>query len=148
VPDTVRERVLAALYARLGERLAPTGDGGDTVPLRRNPGPPQTELLAVDQYDGGHDTTYASDTAHARFDLAVELELFAPDGPSLNELYGRVRDAIDLDVTLGEVADDTTERGLSAPVPGTVQGHPDILGAVLTMNVQFRTRDQAVREPN
>lgn len=148
MPLAVREQILAAVFARLGDRLQPAGDGGGAVPLRRNPGESQTEQLAVDMYDGGHDTTYGSDTGHSLFALAVEFELFADDGPALNQLYARVRDAIDRDVTFGALADDARERGLSAPVPGTVQGHPDIIGAVLTIDIDFRTRDQAVRELN
>ncbi|TXL72555.1 hypothetical protein FHP25_24990 [Vineibacter terrae] len=145
MPLAVREQILAALLARLGARLAPAGDGQAAVPLRRNPGDSQTERTAVDQYDGGHEAAYASDTAQSLYSLAVELELFAPDGTQLNEIYARVRDAIDDDVTFGGLAQDARERGLGALVPGTVPGHPDVIGAVLTVDIEFFTLDRSVR---
>jgi len=144
----VRERILAALFARLQARLQPAGDGQAAVSCRRNPGAPQDQRAAVDQYDGGHDVTYASDTGHSLFGLQVDLMLFSPDGPELNELYARVRDAIDLDSTLGELADDTRELRLAEPVPGNVPGHADIVAAPLTILIEFRTRDGNVRALN
>lgn len=144
----VRERILAALFARLGERLALRGDGGADVPLRRNPGTGQAATTAVDQYDGAHDVEVASDTGHTLFVMTVDLELFAPDGPALNELYARVRDAIDRDITFDSLAEKATERSFSAPAAGTVKGHPDVVGAFVVVDIEYRTRDDDVRYLN
>lgn len=146
MPDlTIRERILAGFFTRLGDRLKPAGDGGAAVALRRNPGDPQTQGLAVDLFDGGHRKDVESDTQRAMFVLSVELELFAAAGPELNELYGRVMDAAEIDRTFGDLAIDTLERDFSAPSPGTVEGHPDIVGSVLTLEIHFWTRDADVR---
>lgn len=138
--DSIRERILAALASRLTSRLAPAGDGSAEVPVRRNPGAPQDDLTAVDQYDGGHERE-SHDTGQDRFRLDVELELYAPTGTALNALYARVRAAVDIDRTFGDLAEDAVERGLSAPVPNTQVGHPDVLGAVLTLEITFTARD-------
>lgn len=142
---TIRERVIAALYARLAEQLVARSDGTPAVALRRNPGDPQTQPLAVDLFDGGHEPTVGSDTAHTLYELRVELEVFAAAGTDLNELYGRVMDAVAIDRTFGGLATDAFEGGLSAPVPGTVEGHPDVVGAELTILIQFWTLDADVR---
>lgn len=142
---TIRERIIAAFYARLGDRLVPGGDGGDTVALRRNPGDPQTAALAVDLFDGGHEPIVGSDTAHTFYEMRVELEIFAIAGAELNELYGRVMDALAIDRTFGGLANDAFEGGLSGPVPDTVEGHPDIVGAELAIIIKFWTLDADVR---
>ncbi|HJQ60818.1 MAG TPA: hypothetical protein VJ890_28195 [Vineibacter sp.] len=145
MPLAVREQILAALFARLGDRLGLRGDGQDDVPLRRNPSAAQEQLTAVDLYDGGHDIEVGSTTRDSAYILGAELELFAPDGPAFNELYARVRAAIDLDRTFGGLANNAKERSLTQPSPGTTAGHPDVLGAVLTLDVEFWTRDDDVR---
>ena len=82
------------------------------MPLRRNSGTTQVQTTAVDQHDGSHDVTTSSDTAQSTFMLQAELELFAPDGTQLTELYARVCDAVYRDRTFGGIAMDARELGL------------------------------------
>lgn len=137
-----RETILAALQTRLAATV--TTIGSTSVAHRRNPGTPQESTVAVDQFDGGHSVDYDSETRHALYRMRVELDLYARSGTELNALYAAVMACVRTSSTFGIDVDLINEAGLSQPVADTVEGHPDALGATLSIEFTFATDDDDV----
>jgi hypothetical protein len=143
MPTTYRETILVAALAKLS---AITGIAGLVVARNR--------VEAVDSFptialrDGGHRV----DNDAMGFDLAVisfdvELYVRAPSsatnpGTILNELYGAVKSALQADRTLGGVAHDTNETGMTAPDFDASDAYSTVASAVVSFDVEaIKPRD-------
>lgn len=137
MPTTYRETILVAALAKLS---AITGIAGLTVARNRSE--------AIDTFpfvvlrDGGHQV--ANDAMGydlATISIDVELYVRAPStsvncGTLLNELYGAVKSALQADRTLGGVAHDTNETGMTAPDIDTSDAYSTVASAVVSFDVE------------
>jgi hypothetical protein len=140
VTDTVRERALVSLYAR----LSAIGTVAGLTTARNDPGP-VTKLPRLVMFDGGHERV-ADYTSIDVFDLNVTISLHiaannaAGLSPKLDELYGAAVAAFVADLSNSGNSIDAWEQGLSDPDMVRGEGVPPHLKADLEVVVRIATR--------
>jgi hypothetical protein len=139
----IRERVLAALKLQL-ETLVP-GMPGLSVFRNRTKGMPAPALNVQDgsqQTDTGI-VQMKRNTVTATIAGYVEAATDEEIGPAVNDLYGRVIDALEANTSLGGVAFDLRELGLEVDLGTDADGAPLETPAgwfYLTVEIEFTTR--------
>ena len=137
MPTTYRETILVAALAKLA---AIAGIAGLTVSRNRSEAIDAFPLVVL--RDGGHQVANdAMGYDFATISIDVELYVRAPStstnaGTLINELYGAVKTALQADRTLGGVAHDTNETGMTAPDFDGSDAYSTTAAAVVSFDVE------------
>lgn len=140
--DTVRERVLAAVYARLG-----TIAGVET--LARNPDDlfSREQMPAVAQFDGGHDRADAF-SGEEGFVMSVDIEVSVSERTrdlttaAVDAWYGKIAAAMAAgNRTLGGLVSDVVEVAFVGPEFLREKAEHPYAAFVVTFHIRFATAD-------
>lgn len=138
--DTVREKALASLYARLAAIATVPG-----LTAARNDTGPVTKLPRLIMFDGGHERVDEYSAIDV-FDLNVTISLHVAANtandlaPKLDELYGAAVAAFVADLSNSGNSIDAWEQGMSDPDTVREQGAAPHLKADLEVVVRIATR--------
>lgn len=136
MPTTKRELALAGALAALQNI---TGIAGLVV--ERNRRDPVEDYPSIVLRDGGHSIERETITQE-RIDLRIEVELYARAGAGedigskLSELYGAAKAALVADPSLGGVAFQSLENGMSDPTIDTTDAAAVVGGAVVSFVIE------------
>jgi hypothetical protein len=137
---TIRELCLAAIFTAL------TGITGVKAFRNRSSIIDPEELPAVVLYDPSMNTDISNEFGSFRIvtmTVDVEAHVTAADdgalGAALNDLYGKVVNALQADASLGGNAIDCREMGIAQADPSKDDGADPRMGAVIQFEVQYQT---------
>lgn len=138
MPTPIREQIAAAVKTAL------SGIAGVTVYRNRTKEVPENAMPALVLVDGGHDSDQTQSPGHTAYALELTVEGYAKAadddaiGPALNDLYGKLLAAVMADTTLGGLAIDIREGGMTMD-SDRGDGRASLGGFALTLYVDFWT---------
>lgn len=133
MPTAIREQIMTALAAKLGEIAA--------VTVRRNPDTPAEALPTIDLFDTGGQEPGQQGGGIEEYFLEVPIDLFAADGPALNEIEAKAWAKLAANTGLGGLSIDIARLKQEDGAIDTQQGHPTAIGRPMPVRIHYWTRE-------